>query len=91
MVNEYIQETPLHIACRSRNFSYEVIQVLTHACPEACLLINCHDRSPFDKMAHHGTPPDAIGFMLLEATSDAAIAIFECIFCNADAITIPPA
>jgi hypothetical protein len=92
MLDNY-RSTLLHLACsplQGRHFSLAVSCLLVEECPEACLVLDRGDYSPYDR-AVDGEGRAGVCEFMLEATRDAAIALLKCAFSYTGLITIPPA
>jgi hypothetical protein len=83
----------LHMACRSRRPSLDVIQLLDSECPMLCLLVNADSRTPYDEAVHqsvHRGRPAAILDFLLVATKQASLALLVVILDCSTLITVSP-
>jgi hypothetical protein len=88
------RQTLLHLACstfQGRHSFLAVICFLAEECPEACLVLDSENNSPYDNATQSERPAAHACEFMLEATRDAAIALLKCAFSSCGLITIPPA
>jgi hypothetical protein len=88
-IRTVLAETSFHVACRSIRQSLELLKLLVVKYPEACLLLEENNKSPYDHTVGAAEQLAAqVSQFLLEATKDATIALCECVFGCGDIIAI---
>jgi hypothetical protein len=81
--------TPLYGACRSNVASLELLELLVLHCPEACLILNNDNQSPYDKVVDWRSNELDVVALLQAATINALVAFLVCV--HQTLVTLTPA
>jgi hypothetical protein len=88
MLNDHGGATPLSSAVQTDHPSLEVFELLVFHCPEACLILNNRNDSPYDVVVEWGAGVIEVVALMQATTINALIAFLVCV--QQTLITVPP-